>query len=417
MAIRVAYLAIGDEILLGQTVNTNASYLGLALAEEGIEVDVQWTVRDTREAILDGLTQLSKRADVILMTGGLGPTKDDITKKTLSEYFGAELVIDEAQLERVRHFFEVRKREILEVNIRQAEVVRGCEVIANYNGTSPGMWLEKEGVYYVSMPGVPHEMRAMMQDFVMPKLRAMKGDLEFVHRTLLTQGIGESFLAQRIEKIEDRILADGLGLAYLPSPGIVKLRITSRSGNAEVQLKKIDQYVAEIKKCVPEFIFGEGSDTLEEICGRILLENGMTVGFVESCTGGKLGAQLGSVPGASAYYLGSIVSYAYSVKEGLLEIDHKRLVKEGAVSSFCAGEMAKKGRELLGCDICISTTGIAGPTGGTPEKPVGLVWFGLSDANGVQTWKRNFGNNRTRNIQMAVNEALRSLQKHLEQPS
>jgi nicotinamide-nucleotide amidase len=409
---KVIYLAIGDELLVGQTVNTNAAYMGAWLNEIGVEMENQLVVRDTAQAIEMGLAWCSTKGNVVLITGGLGPTKDDITKTTLARWFGKKLIADAAQLERIKQYFEKRKRPMLEVNLKQAEVLEGCDVIANYTGTSPGMWIEKNGIVYVSMPGVPYEMQAMMQEFVLPRLRQMHVGEEIVHRTLLTQGIGESFLAEKIKKVEDKILSSGFSLAYLPSPGMVKLRITGRGEPAAIKAE-IDLFAGEIYKTAGEFIFAEGEESLENVVGQLLREKKMKVGFVESCTGGKAGARIASVSGASDYFEGSIASYSYNVKENLVGIPHDMLLKEGAVSEYCAREMAVRGQKILGVDVCVSTTGIAGPTGGTPDKPVGLVWFGIADKNGVKTFKRIFGADRQRNIHMTVNEALRLLQLQL----
>lgn len=405
---KACLISIGDELLIGQTINTNAAWIGEQLNHAGIDVVQALSISDKENEIIRALDEAHEQSDVILVTGGLGPTKDDITKHTLCKYFNTDLVLNQDVLKKLEEFFAKRNRPMLPANIKQAEIPRDCTMIPNQNGTAQGMWFERNGKITVSMPGVPYEMKGMMESFVLPELRK-KNDLKIVQRTMLTTGIGESFLAERIVEIENALRAEGLGLAYLPSLGILKLRITAKGSNAEALQKRVDFYFEEIKNSLGDFYFSEGNESLEMHVSNFLRANNLTLSVVESCTGGKIASMFTAIPGASDIFNGSITAYAYSAKENILQVDHDQLVKDGAVSEWCATQLAIKGRELFNTDFCISTTGIAGPTGATGEKPVGTVWIGFASKDKAFAKRFQFGDHRERNIVLSANAAINLL--------
>jgi len=403
--INVEIISIGDELLIGQTINTNASWMGAQLALHGIKVSHVVTISDTREAITTALEEARKRSQVVLITGGLGPTKDDITKHVLCDYFETKLVMDEAVLNHVESFFIKRNRPMLEVNKMQAMVPEASEVLFNEQGTAPGMWFEKNDTIFVSMPGVPYEMRYLMESHVIPRLTERFPVKKLVQKTYLTQGIGESFLAEKISDWEDQLRSEGLDLAYLPSPGMVKLRISSSSGD---QIR-VAHYGEALKKMIPVYLYGEDEETLSEIVGRLLQSRGETVGTVESCTGGSIMANLTSISGSSAYVLGGFITYSNDLKIKLAHVNPDTLEDQGAVSEETVLEMAAGGKKELGVDWCISVSGIAGPLGGSDEKPVGTVWIAIDGPDRKVSRKFLFGSDRQRTVQMSVLTALNLL--------
>ena len=409
-------LTIGNEILIGQITNTNSVWIAQQLNLIGISVIHMSSVADEQEAILKAFDDASKRADIVLITGGLGPTKDDITKKTFCDYFQTELVIDENVLKDVTEFFAKRNRELTELNRKQAEVPKGCKVIRNKNGTAPGMWMEKNKTIFVSMPGVPFEMKAMVLEDVVPELKKIF-KLPFIfHKTILTQGIGESFLADLICDWEDSLAEKEIGLAYLPSPGMVRLRLSGKGFN-ELELKnKIEQEIEKVKPLIDKYIYGyeeygKEQPKLEEILGQLLLEKGLKLGLAESCTGGFISHLITSVAGSSNYYNGCIVPYHNEFKHNLLKVDNSIFEKYGAVSKECVEAMAKETLEVFKSNVAIAVSGIAGPGGGTPEKPVGTVWIAVIYENKTISKHFIFGDNRLRNIQMTANAAMNMLRK------
>lgn len=404
---KIELISIGDELLIGQTVNTNASWLGREFAQRGASVNYTTVIRDTKEDILTALDVAFSRVDVIVVTGGLGPTKDDITKYTLCEYFQTELVLNEEVLTRVRGYFEARGREMLEVNIKQAEMPKNAHVLQNDMGTASGMWFDHNGKVLISLPGVPYEMKHLMTDRAFPLLMERYTMKSLYHRTLQTQGIGESYLAERIEDLETEIRANGFGLAYLPSSSQVRLRISSERTAENEQ--KIESYFKQIEARLPQYAYGREDDQLSEVVGRWMIENNKTVGTVESCTGGAIAADLVSVAGSSAYFLGSMVTYSYEFKSKLVGVNMHDIETQGAVSETVVRQMAEGGREALGVDFCIAASGIAGPGGGTEDKPVGTVWIGIAGPNGTLAKKFLFGDNRERNILRTVQTALNLL--------
>lgn len=409
----VIIISIGDELLIGQTVNTNASWIGQEISKLGGNIIEGLTISDKAQDILSSVEYAINLSDVVIITGGLGPTKDDITKHTLANYFETELEIHKPTLDKITTYFSMRNRPMLESNIQQAALPKNCVILNNNYGTAAGMWFEKNEKIVISLPGVPYEMKGIMTEEVFPRMKERFQLNSMYHKTILTQGIGESFLAEKLVDWENRVRAEGFGLAYLPSPGIVKLRISSPNG--EKDKERIEDYLTEVKNSLPEAVFGYENETLPEIIGNLLLEKNLKIGTVESCTSGLLANQIVSISGASEYFEGSLLTYSYQLKEELLGISNKTLLNNGAVSEIVALEMAESGLKKLNVDVCISTTGIAGPLGGTEDKPVGLVWIGLATKNEVKARKFQFGDNRERNLQMTVLSALNWLRFELSQ--
>ena len=416
---QVEIITIGDEILIGQIVDTNSAFIGQLLNLNGMSVKQISSVSDDREHILKALDEAKNRADIILITGGLGPTKDDITKKTLCEYFKTTMRFDEGAYQDVVNIFATFGKEVTPLNRLQAEVPSICEVVHNYNGTAPCMWFDVEGKIFVSMPGVPYEMKALMKDHIIPKLKQRFNFPFIYHKTVLTQGIGESTLSELISDWEDSLAALNIKLAYLPSPGMVRLRLSAK-GEVEADLKiYVDKKIEELKLLISEYIygyeiFGEEKETLEEIVGKLLRTKKKTISTAESCTGGYISHLLTRVAGSSDYYIGSVISYAYEIKETELGVPHDIILNHGAVSQPVVEQMAIAIRKKYKTDYSISASGIAGPGGGTDDKPVGTVWVAIATPEKVISEKFLFGNNRERNIQKTANAALNMLRKELE---
>ena len=393
-------LTIGDEILYGQIVDTNSQWMGAALSNAGINVIRKTSVGDREDEILNAFAEAEKRADIILITGGLGPTSDDLTKPCLAKYFNCELKINNEALAEVTEFFKSRGRELTEVNRQQAALPVCCEKVTNAMGTAPGMWFERNGKIFVSMPGVPHEMKRMMTDLIIPKLLG-KFETPIIHHTVIrTVGIGESFLSDKISAWE-KALPPYIRLAYLPSLGEVKLRLTAIGNNKETLIKESNELVEKIRPLAGDYIFGVGEDTLEVVVGKTLKEKKLTLSVAESCTGGYLSHLITSVPGSSEYFLGSIIPYAYEIKMRQLGVKPETLEKFGAVSEPTIMEMANLVRAKFNTDIGVATSGIAGPGGATPEKPVGTIWIAYSDKHQTVTRKLQLSKDRMINIRMA----------------
>lgn len=408
----VEIITIGDELLIGQVIDTNSAWIGQQLNAMGIRVHQITSVSDRQEHILSALDEAKRRAEVVLITGGLGPTKDDITKKTLCTYFGAGLRFDEAVYANIERLFRERGREVTPTNRMQAEVPDNCTVLPNPRGTAAGMWFEQDGVVFISMPGVPFEMKAIMEQEVLPRLKQRFALPPVLHRTVLTQGIGESMLSDRLEAWETA-LPPFIRLAYLPSPGTVRLRMTA-SGKSEDELRAALQEQEDLLlPQIASHVYGFDDDTLEEVVGRLLTAAGKSVGTAESCTGGYIAHRITSVPGSSAYYKGSIVPYAYEEKEKHLGIPAELLNRHGAVSEPVIRMMAENARVFLDVDYAIATSGIAGPGGATPEKPVGTVWIAVSGPDGTESRLLQLGKGRERVIRETALYALELLRKRL----
>lgn len=403
----VEVISIGDELLIGQTVNTNASWIGAELARRGFFIKNGVTITDDKDAILEALETAQNRADIVVITGGLGPTKDDITKHVLCDYFETELELHEDILERITEFFKARGREMLEVNRQQAFLPKSARIFENRKGTASGMLFYKNGVLFMSLPGVPYEMKHICSEHFFPFLEERFKTKGLYFETVHLQGIGESFLADRIADIEMEIREKGLGLAYLPKPGIVRIRVSGEK-TEENQLL-IRQYIDQIAERLPQYTFTDCDEDISVVIGKLMKEKGLTLGSVESCTGGRIANEIVSVPGSSAYYQGSVLSYTNELKHELVGVDEQLFSAVGAVSEEVVRQMAEKGRKKLGVDYCLSTSGIAGPDGGTDEKPVGTVWIGVAGPDRTIAKKFLFGDDRGRNIEKTMLTALNLL--------
>lgn len=400
-------ITIGDELLIGQTIDTNSAWIGQELSKSGIRITKITSIQDDEKEIVRQLKDAISKVNLVVITGGLGPTKDDITKVTLNDFFGGKLIYNEEILQKLETFFALQNKPMLEENRNQALVPDCCEVLPNDRGSAPGMWFEKGATIVVSLPGVPYEMKALLQNQVLPKLKSSGNLTGIYHRTIQTTGIAESFLANKIADWENNVRKMNFGLAYLPSPGIVKLRLTSYNGVSDK--RKVDEQIKTLTQLIPEYFFGEEQDTLSSVVGEILTKNKQTVGTVESCTAGHLASEIVATPGASNYFEGSILTYSYTLKEKLVGVEKSTLNSVGAVSEACVKQMAIGGRKKLGVDYCLATSGIAGPTGGTAEKPVGTVWIALAFNGGVVAKKFQFGAMRSINIELSCKAALNLL--------
>ena len=405
-------ISIGDELLVGQVVNTNATWIAQHLHETGIPVKQISAISDDAEEIKKALDLAFSRADVILVTGGLGPTKDDITKHTLCAYFDTRLVFHQPSYDNIVRLFGGRGLKISEVNRKQAEIPANCIPLLNPNGTAPGMWFEKDKKILVSLPGVPFEMEAMIEKYVLPRLAGEDNERIVAHKTILTQGIGESYLSELIKEWEENLPAN-MKLAYLPQPGLVRLRLTAYGESKEKILNEIDNQVSTLQQIIPGLIFGYGNDTMEQVVGRLLKEKHVTLSTAESCTGGYLAHMITSVPGSSEYYAGSVIAYSNEVKQEFLGVKEDSLRKYGAVSEEVVKEMAEGARHHLKTDFAVSISGIAGPDGGTLEKPVGTVWIAVASKTGITAQKFMFGEHRGRNIRRAALAGLNMLRLEL----
>ncbi len=408
--IQAEIINIGDELLIGQVINTNASFMAEQLNLAGIRVNRITAIADTEEAIKNAINQAFERSDIVISTGGLGPTKDDITKKVLCEYFDDTLIMNQEVLEHVATFFKNRNHALSEVNRQQAMVPSRSKIIYNQNGTAPGIWFEKEGKVLISTPGVPFEMKAMLTDTIIPKLRDHYNiKTKICHRTILTSGVGESVLAEKIESWS-RNLGE-IKLAFLPQPGIVRLRLSLISSDNADADKKIKEQIDKLYKLIPDLIFGEETQTLEEICGTLLKTHNKSMSTAESCTGGYISHLLTSIAGSSNYFKGNITSYSNTAKIELLGVSELELEKHGAVNKEVVEQMAQGARKALHSDYAIATSGIAGPGGGTEEKPVGTVWIAVSSSKQTISKRFQFGEHRGRNIRRSAVTALNMLRK------
>lgn len=405
-------ITIGDELLIGQVVDTNSAWLGSTLGDDGIKVIQITSVQDNAAQIVQAVNDALSRADIVLMTGGLGPTKDDITKKTLAEMFGMKLVRNEQVYEMVGKQLALRGIAFTELNQGQALVPDGCTVLPNRNGTAPGMWFERDGKVLISMPGVPFEMKALVKDEVLPRLRKHFALDANVHRTIITFGLAESILADTIASWEEA-LPPYLHLAYLPSALCIRLRLSTYEIDRQKAEQEIESQIGKLSKVIPHYIIGSEDDSLESVTGTLLKTRGETLATAESCTGGNIAHRFTAMPGASEYFKGGVVAYSNEVKIALLGVDPESLNRYGAVSQSVAEQMAEGVRRATGATYGISTTGIAGPTGGTPEKPVGTVWMAVATPNGVFSRRMVFGSVRSQNIERASSNCINLLRLQL----
>ncbi|MFZ4463573.1 MAG: competence/damage-inducible protein A [Bacteroidales bacterium] len=405
-------ISIGDELLIGQVINTNASWMGEQLSLNGLELRRVISIGDRADEISSALTDSISRADFVFITGGLGPTADDITKPVLCDFFKTDLIINQTALEYVTSYFQGRGLELTERNRSQALLPANCIPIQNFNGTAPGMWFQTEKAVVVSMPGVPFEMKAMFTNQVIPKVKILVKTNHIAHRTILTCGVGESFLADLIKDWE-LALPTHFKLAYLPQPGMVRLRLSGSHTDQNILDSEMSILLEKLQPLIAKYVFGTGESTMEQVVGSLLKEQQKTLATAESCTGGYLAHLITSVPGSSAYFKGSVIAYDNTIKSGLLGVSEADLILHGAVSQEVAEAMAIGARKKLKTDYALATTGIAGPDGGTDEKPVGTVWIALASENGVKSKIFRFGDHRGRNIHRSALESMNMLRMEL----
>lgn len=405
-------ISIGDELLIGQTLNTNAHWIAAELDKIGFTVRQHTSISDNKEHIIKTLTDALSNSDVVLITGGLGPTNDDLTMPVLNEYFGGKLVVDQEVYKDIERLILGRGFDMNENNKRQALVPDNCKVIRNPNGTAPGLWFERENKVVTAMPGVPFEMKAMITDTVIQWLKQKYVLPEIVHQMVLTQGLPESKLAEVLTDWENN-LPKSIKLAYLPSPGRVKLRLTSKGTDRKQVQQAIDEQVEKLTQLIPQYIYSIDNSNLEEVIGKMLLQQNATLATAESCTGGYLAHLITSVSGSSAYFKGSVVSYANEIKVNELGVKKSDLENYGAVSQQVVEQMAVGVLKKFNVDYAVSTSGVAGPTGGSLEKPVGTVWIAVASKNGVVSKQFTFGKLRNVNIERSAIAALGMLREIL----
>lgn len=408
-------LTVGDEILIGQIVNSNAAWLGEQLGLVGVDVVRVETVGDVVQMIRSAIERGFELSNLVVVTGGLGPTHDDVTREAVAESFGVPLVFRADIMEVVERVFAERKRNLPESNRKLAEVPKGFEPLLNPKGTAPGLWGERGGSaplqYIVVLPGVPYEMKAIMRDHVLPRLAELSNAV-VLHKTLLTVGQGESTLAEELGDLSD-ILTNGVSLAYLPGAGIVRLRVSSRGQSRDEAQTCLDRAIERLRRDLGDRVFGEDHDSLEGVLGNMLAERHQTIAVAESCTGGRVASQITRVAGSSRYFLGGVVAYDNAVKMKQLGVGEADLIEYGAVSEPVARQMAEGVRSALGSDVGVSTTGIAGPDGGTPDKPVGTVWLGYADGESTYATKLQLTGDRAINIALSTTAAINLVRKQL----
>lgn len=403
-------ITIGDEILIGQIVDTNSAWIADQFNLNGIEIYQVTSVHDNHQHILEAIKNAEGKVDLVVITGGLGPTKDDITKNALCEYFDTKLVFHEPTFEHIKKWFAKLSIDINKLNRDQALVPENCTVLFNKAGTAPGMWFERNDTIFVSLPGVPFEMKYLLEHEILPRLLKNGKKKAIYHKTVLTQGIPESMLAEKIE-VWENALPGNIKLAYLPGPMAVRLRLSAMGNDDTVLQNRVEEQIQKLQKIIPESIFGFDLETMAEVIGRMLKSKGGKLAVAESCTGGYISHLITSVAGSSEYFNGSVTAYSNQIKEKILDVKKETLSEFGAVSEQVAKEMALGAKQVLNADYAISTTGIAGPTGGTDEKPVGTVWIAVAGKNKAFAEKFVFGFNRERNILRSSQTALQILRR------
>lgn len=404
-------ITIGDEILIGQIVDTNSAWISEQFNLNGIEIYQITSVHDEREHISRAIKNAEKSADLVVITGGLGPTKDDITKQILCEYFDTKLFFHEPTLEHIEKMFNIRGIEMNALNKGQAMLPENCTILPNKMGTAPGMWFEKDNTIFVSMPGVPFEMQYLIEQEVIPRLKASRATSAIYHKTILTQGIPESILATKIADWENA-LPSHIKLAYLPSPMAVKLRLSAKGDNYEQIKADVEKEIKELIPLISESIYGYDKESMAEVVGKKLIEQGKTLAVAESCTGGYIAHEITAVSGCSNYFKGSVTAYSNEIKQNVLNVSSNNLEQYGAVSEQVALEMVNGVKKVMNTDYAVATTGIAGPDGGSPEKPVGTVWIAISGQNKTFAKKYTFvGGQRDRNIIRSTQTAFQLLRR------
>lgn len=411
---KATIINIGDEILIGQIVNTNASWMADKLNQSGIAVDQVLVIADTQAAIRAAVEKALKQTDLVLITGGLGPTKDDVTKKTLADYFGMDMEYHEPSFKNIQQLFAQFGRVADERYQVQAEMPVGATILINKVGTASGMWFEKDGKVVVSMPGVPREVHYLLKYEVLPRLLRQYHFPTILHHTIYTTGKGETDLAEMLQEFEES-LPSNIKLAYLPNStlGFVRLRLSAYGEDAMVLESQLDHYVSELPAILGTLIFGENDETIERAVGQLLLKKGYTLGTAESCTGGNIAHKITSVPGSSAYYEGSVVAYSNSIKQQVLKVEAATLIDHGAVSEEVVIQMARGTQALMEVDCAIAVSGVAGPTGGSPEKPVGTIWVAIVKGEQLYTKRLQLGKDRIQNIERTTTIALNLLRLFL----
>ena len=410
---KATIITIGDEILIGQILDTNSRYISRALNSNGITVGERTSIGDNRAQITDTLDRALANSEVVIITGGLGPTKDDITKHTLCDYFGSTLRYDEVEADHIRKMLEVRNIAFNELNRGQAMVPECCTVLHNAHGTAPGMWFEREGRVVISLPGVPFEMQHLIDEEVTPRLKDRFELREIVHRTMITFGIAESILAERIATWEEA-LPSYIHLAYLPAPNVVRLRLSAYEVEGKKVRHEIDSLFENLRSIIPNNIAGFEDASVEELVHNILISRGETLAVAESCTGGTIASKFTAQAGASAYFLCGVVSYSNESKCNVLGVDMSDIIQHGAVSEEVAKAMARGAKVISGANFAISTTGIAGPTGGSDEKPVGTVWIGIATPEKCFAVRKDCGTDRSQIISRASAYAIAMLYEELK---
>ena len=410
---KAVILTIGDELLIGQTVDTNSAWMGEKLSSLGIDIVEKITVSDSRSGIMSGLERAIEKAEIVLITGGLGPTKDDITKKVMAEYFGMGMRFDEATYERIKKLFARWGRSTTKAHKEQCYMPDGASILENKMGTAPGMLFEQENTIIVSMPGIPYEMKYIMENSVIPLLKENYTKHKIVHHTILTAGEGESRIADKIEDIVVRF-PENISIAYLPNLGSVKLRLTA-NGEDETKLKsEVLSFANEIEHNLGDLVYGYDKETLSSAIGKIAIEKGLSIGTAESCTGGLVSSKIVQTAGSSEYFLGSVTTYSNELKHKILGVQLETLETHGAVSEETVKEMVIGANKHLGVDVSVAISGIAGPSGGTEQKPVGTIWIACGNESKIDTLKISAGKNRVKNIEYASNYALNVLRKFLK---
>ena len=409
--ILIKNISIGDELLIGQVINTNAAWLGEHLSEAGFHLDSSLTIGDSENAILNAFDACMD-ADLVLVTGGLGPTADDITKPTVCKFFDTELEFRQAAYDNLVSLLERRGFKMSERNRGQAMLPKSCKYIPNTYGTAPCMWLEKNGVAFVFMPGVPFEMKGIFTDELLPRIKEHFQSIPYEKRVVMTTGIGESFLADKIKDWEDA-LPEFLSLAYLPQYGMVRLRLSGRHEDARMLHETLDREVAKLVALISEYIFAMQDQSIERTVFDLLKSKGMTFASAESCTGGNIAHVITLIPGSSEVFKGTAVTYATPMKTKVLGVSAEMIEKQGVVSQEVVESMATGVRDLMEADFGVATTGIAGPSGGTEENPVGTVWIGVASAKGVVSKRFNFGKDRENVINRATIAAYEMLRQQI----
>ncbi len=401
-------ITIGDELLIGQTIDTNSAFIGSELSSIGFDITRKISIHDRRDDILQTFSGVTGKTELVLVTGGLGPTSDDITKQTICEFFDTRLVLNKSALTMIEEMMRRRGGQMNENNRMQAMVPESCRVIQNERGTAPGMLFEKDKTMFIFMPGVPFEMKYMMTEHILPMLKERFTSQVIIHKNIMTYGAPEARLAEMLSGFEKELPGE-ISLAYLPSSGVIKLRLTAKGTDRDLLTGIIVEQVKKLYRTIPELIYGEDEKSLEKVIGELLKERKQTVSTAESCTGGKIAEMITSIAGSSAYYKGSVIAYDNSLKKHLLGVPDDLIKKYGAVSRQVVEQMALGARKLMGTDFSVATSGIAGPDGGTDSKPVGMVWIAVSSDKGTIAEKYIYGSERIQNILRFSNAALNLL--------